>query len=117
MKKSFFALATAVVLIFATGYSQKFEGLALTPPMGWNSWNKFGCDVNEQMIRGIADGMAASGMKRIPHRGVCPNRAEPRVVAPIVFQIVDAPLCVGERILVFMAATSGSSAARLLACT
>ena len=63
MKKSFFALATAVVLIFATGYSQKFEGLALTPPMGWNSWNKFGCDVNEQMIRGIADGMAASGMK------------------------------------------------------
>ncbi len=63
MKKSFFFLTMAVGFVFSSGYSQKFEGLALTPPMGWNSWNKFGCDVNEQMIRGIADGMVASGMK------------------------------------------------------
>jgi len=34
-----------------------------TPPMGWNSWNKFGCDVSEEMIRRQADAMAASGMK------------------------------------------------------
>ena len=26
------------------------NGLALTPPMGWNSWNKFGCNVSEQLI-------------------------------------------------------------------
>lgn len=26
--------------------------LAQTPPMGWNSWNKFACDVSEQLIRG-----------------------------------------------------------------
>ncbi len=37
--------------------------LAPTPPMGWNSWNKFGCNVDEAMIRGQADAMAASGMK------------------------------------------------------
>ncbi len=37
--------------------------LALTPPMGWNSWNKFGCNVSDQMIRGMADAMAKSGMK------------------------------------------------------
>ena len=30
------------------------DGLAKTPPMGWNSWNKFGCDVNEKMIREMA---------------------------------------------------------------
>ncbi|WP_207428942.1 glycoside hydrolase family 27 protein [Pedobacter sp. SYSU D00535] len=41
----------------------KFEGLALTPPMGWNSWNKFGCNVDEKMIREIADAMVSSGMK------------------------------------------------------
>ena len=23
------------------------NGLALTPPMGWNSWNKFACTINE----------------------------------------------------------------------
>jgi alpha-galactosidase len=39
------------------------NNLALTPPMGWNSWNKFGCNVNEEMIRGMADGMVKSGMK------------------------------------------------------
>ena len=37
--------------------------LAPTPPMGWNSWNKFGCDVNEKLIREIADAMVSSGMK------------------------------------------------------
>jgi alpha-galactosidase len=43
--------------------AQKFEGLALTPPMGWNSWNKFQCNVDERMIREIADAMVSSGMK------------------------------------------------------
>jgi alpha-galactosidase len=40
------------------------NGLALTPPMGWNSWNKFGCEnINEKLIREIADAMVSSGMK------------------------------------------------------
>jgi alpha-galactosidase len=41
----------------------KFEGLALTPPMGWNSWNKFSCNVDENMIRQMADAMVTTGMK------------------------------------------------------
>src|SRR5580700_4178038 len=44
--------------------AQKFEQLAMTPPMGWNSWNKFACDgINETVIRETADAMVASGMK------------------------------------------------------
>ncbi len=43
--------------------SQKFQGLAMTPPMGWNSWNKFACNVSEQLIRETADAMVSSGMK------------------------------------------------------
>jgi alpha-galactosidase len=39
------------------------NGLALTPPMGWNSWNKFACDVNEQTVRDKADAMVSSGMR------------------------------------------------------
>jgi alpha-galactosidase len=31
--------------------------------MGWNSWNKFACDVSEDMIRSMADAMVKSGMK------------------------------------------------------
>ena len=39
------------------------QSLASTPPMGWNSWNKFGCNVSEDLIRQIADAMVATGMK------------------------------------------------------
>jgi alpha-galactosidase len=39
------------------------NGLAMTPPMGWNSWNKFGCNVNEKVVRETADAMVASGMR------------------------------------------------------
>lgn len=38
------------------------ELIALTPPMGWNSWNCFGCDVNEVNVRAAADAMVASGL-------------------------------------------------------
>ena len=51
----------AVVAHSAPG--QKFNQLALTPQMGWNSWNKFADKVNEQLIRETADAMVASGMK------------------------------------------------------
>jgi alpha-galactosidase len=40
------------------------NGVARTPPMGWNSWNKFACkDVNETVVRAQADAMVSSGMK------------------------------------------------------
>jgi len=39
------------------------DALAPTPPMGWNSWNKFACDVSEQLIRETADALVATGMK------------------------------------------------------
>ncbi|MFI6124620.1 glycoside hydrolase family 27 protein [Streptomyces sp. NPDC051064] len=36
---------------------------ALTPPMGWNSWNSFGCGITEAQVREAADAMTSSGMK------------------------------------------------------
>lgn len=43
--------------------AQKYENLAKTPPMGWNSWNTFACDIDEKLIRETADIMVSSGMK------------------------------------------------------
>lgn len=40
-----------------------YNGLAKTPPMGWNSWNKFGCRVDASMIREMADTLVSSGMR------------------------------------------------------
>src|SRR6266566_3763042 len=39
------------------------KGQALTPPMGWNTWNKFACNVSDELVRGMADAMVKSGMK------------------------------------------------------
>ncbi|RNI31641.1 glycoside hydrolase family 27 protein [Rufibacter latericius] len=70
MKKLLLSLAalTLSVTAFSQGnnYAQnykKYEGLAMTPPMGWNSWNKFACNVDEKLIRETADAMVSSGMK------------------------------------------------------
>ncbi len=39
------------------------NGLAKTPPMGWNSWNLFGEKIDDKTVREIADAMVASGMR------------------------------------------------------
>ena len=46
------------------------NGLALTPPMGWNSWNRFGCRIDEATVRAMADAIAANGMKAAGYRYV-----------------------------------------------
>jgi alpha-galactosidase len=53
-------LACAAVL---SAQDKRSANLALTPPMGWNSWNKFGCNVSADMVKGMADAMVKSGMK------------------------------------------------------
>ena len=69
MKTSEQVLVTiAGVLLLSTGLvaqenNSVSRNLALTPPMGWNSWNKFACNVSEDMIRSMADAMVKSGMK------------------------------------------------------
>src|SRR4051812_10066422 len=39
------------------------NGLAQTPPMGWNSWNKFASKVDDAGVRASADAIASNGMK------------------------------------------------------
>ena len=39
------------------------DGLARTPPMGWNSWNRFGPYISEQLVLDTADAMIESGMR------------------------------------------------------
>ena len=41
-----------------------------TPPMGWNSWNNFGCNPSESLIKGVADAMVSSGMAKAGYQYV-----------------------------------------------
>ncbi|MFJ7272283.1 alpha-galactosidase [Streptomyces sp. NPDC099050] len=67
------ALATVAALVCSVagvqigaapqaGASTLAEEVA-TPPMGWNTWNSFGCDIDEELIKASADRIVTSGMK------------------------------------------------------
>ena len=60
-----FALGIAALAFLTTAARMPAldNGLARTPPMGWNSWNKFACNVSEDLIKQAADAMVSSGMK------------------------------------------------------
>lgn len=73
MKKLHLILLASAALISSTICAQEmkttpltdsaYAAIAPTPPMGWNSWNRFGCDVSEKLIMEIAEAMVRSGMK------------------------------------------------------
>ncbi|MFC4603052.1 glycoside hydrolase family 27 protein [Rhodococcus kronopolitis] len=47
----------------------KDPALAPTPPMGWNSWNRFRCyDLTEEVVLATADAMVESGMRDAGYR-------------------------------------------------
>nr|WP_039854775.1 MULTISPECIES: glycoside hydrolase family 27 protein [Gordonia] len=45
------------------GDGPAIPGLAAVPPMGWNSWNTFGCGITEQIVRAQADALVSSGLR------------------------------------------------------
>ena len=56
--------ASILVLLVPLGSARGLtNNLALTPPMGWNSWNHFGCNIDESIVRSEADAMATNGME------------------------------------------------------
>lgn len=64
MQQSLLFAVAVVMSTFSTGvYAEKFQQLGQTPPLGWNSWNTFACDVDEKLVREMADAMVKSGMK------------------------------------------------------
>ncbi len=60
MKKIVLLLLTCFVI---NANAQKWEHLADTPQMGWSTWNKFQGNINEDIIKGIADAMVETGLK------------------------------------------------------
>ena len=46
----FLSMLLFVTALVAQESTSPSANLALTPPMGWNSWNKFACNVSEDLI-------------------------------------------------------------------
>ncbi len=56
-------LLAALGMYSLSSNAQKFKGLAKTPPMGWNSWNTFGTNISEKLVKDIADLFVSQGLK------------------------------------------------------
>ena len=52
----------AVVVLAAVGAHASENGLARRPPLGWNSWNQFQCNVSDALIRAQADALVTTGL-------------------------------------------------------
>jgi alpha-galactosidase len=63
------AFAQAADPLAPTGkWSIETIGSAPTPPMGWNSWNAFGTDVNEAKVLGAAKAIVDTGLAKLGYR-------------------------------------------------
>lgn len=63
MNRRFLLTILLLLLLPVIGRAQTRKSLSLTPQMGWSSWNKFQGNINEDIIKSIADAMVASGLK------------------------------------------------------
>lgn len=63
MKKTSFTILVYLVLFPSYIIAQKTAGIAKTPPMGWNSWNTFGTNISEKLIKDVADIFVSKGFQ------------------------------------------------------
>lgn len=50
--------------------ASSYNGLALTPQMGWNDWNAFGCNINESILLDNARAMVDYGLRDLGYKYV-----------------------------------------------
>jgi alpha-galactosidase len=57
------AWAIALLLGLCSAANALDDGLARTPPMGWNSWNHFQLNISEGLVRETVDAITTNGMR------------------------------------------------------
>lgn len=63
MRKTFLTLVLFSFTLSLLQAQEGFDDLALTPPMGWNSWNTFRLNIHEELVKEIADIFIEKGLK------------------------------------------------------
>jgi alpha-galactosidase len=61
---------TTAVTVPATAAQALDNGVGRVPPMGFNTWNTFGCNIDENLLRQTADAMVSSGMRDLGYKYV-----------------------------------------------
>ncbi|CAI0431360.1 unnamed protein product [Linum tenue] len=73
------------------GILQLQNGLARTPPMGWNSWNFFACNINETVIKETADALISTGLANLGYTYVNIDDCWSKVTRDAKGQMVPDP--------------------------
>ncbi|KAK7975444.1 hypothetical protein PG989_013907 [Apiospora arundinis] len=60
----------ALTAVLAGGVAAINNGLAITPPMGWNNWNAFGCDVSEHLLLSTSEQIVSLGLRDLGYQYV-----------------------------------------------
>ena len=98
----FSRLAATVALLLSLGLwsnaagTSSYNGLALTPAMGWDNWNAFGCKVSEELILSTAQKIVDFGLRDLGRDSVACNRVRRRML----ICVCRLPLCHPRRLLV-----------------
>lgn len=64
------ARVLGALLLAARASTALHNGVGLTPAMGFNTWNSFRCDINEERIRSVADALVSTGLAAAGYRYV-----------------------------------------------
>jgi len=78
-------LAFLVVFVLAcfTSVTEGLDnGLGQKPQMGWNSWNQFGCKIDETLIRESIDALVSTGLAKAGYRYMVCTLPQPHPNAP-----------------------------------
>lgn len=81
--KAFTATIALLPLSAIAARIQSYNGLAITPAMGWDNWNAFDCKINEELLLNTAQkivdyglrdlGMFSSTASTFSHADECPS--------------------------------------------
>ena len=64
------ALTARLIKADVPGQYGSYNGLAVTPAMGWDNWNAFGCDVSEDLLLGTAQKIVDVGLRDLGYNYV-----------------------------------------------
>jgi len=63
-------ISTTIFALMSSSSIALENNIGKTPQMGWNTWNKFACSINETLIRESADKIVELGLDKLGYKYV-----------------------------------------------
>lgn len=81
-----------ICLLLLVGSLALDNGLGRTPPMGWNPWNKYGCEISEQIVKDTVESLISTGLAEAGYNYVNLDDCWQYSRDPITNKIIEDPV-------------------------